>query len=302
MDGLIDERPKTWHFGLIARWWAECNTATPEELAYYQAAIETYGQPALDLACGAGRLLVPLAAQGLEVEGVDLSPDMLAHAAALARTKGLTPNLHTPALHEMNLPRRYRTIYCCDSFGIGGQRGQDELVMSRVYEHLVPGGAFVFNHYLPYDEVDKDRWADWLPGHRRTGPSPWPVSGDRRTFADGDEIELIGRGLEFDPLLQRYTREMRAVLRRDGEVIATEGNVLQENVYFAQELVLMLRAAGFVDIRIEGLYSGDTASADDSTIVYVARRPAEQGHTATERTVSIALGHDRGQRTDGETA
>lgn len=147
--------------------------------------------------------------------------------------------------------------------------------MSRVYEHLEPGGAFVFNHYLPYDEVDEDRWAEWLPEHRPKGPRDWPESGDRRPFADGDEIELLGRRLEFDPLLQRYTREMRAVLRRDGEVIAIEENVLQENVYFAQELILMLRAAGFLDIRVEGLYNGRPANADDSTVVFVARRPIE---------------------------
>ena len=271
----MDERPRTWHYGLVARWWAEFNTATPEELAYYRSAIETYGQPALDLACGAGRLLIPLAAEGLDVDGVDLSPDMLAQAATLARSRSLSLALRASALHEMDLPRRYKTIYCCDSFGLGGQRDHDALAMSRVFDHLEPGGAFVFNHYLPYDEVDKDRWAEWLPEHRPKGPRDWPESGDRRTFADGDEIELLGRRLEFDPLLQRYTREMRAVLRRDGEVIAIEENVLQENVYFAQELILMLRAAGFLDIRVEGLYNGRPASADDSTVVFVARRPIE---------------------------
>lgn len=270
----MDGQPRTWHYGLIARWWAEFNTASPEELAFYRSAVETYGQPALDLSCGAGRLLIPLAAEGLDVDGVDLSPDMLAQAGALARARGLDPALHAAALHQMDLPRRYRTIYCCDSFGLGGNRAHDELALVRVYEHLEPGGTFVFNHYLPYDEVDKDRWADWLPEHRRRSASPWPESGDRRTFADGDEIELLGRYVDFDPLLQRYTREMRAMLRRGGEVIATEENVLQENLYFAQELQLMLRAAGFVDIRLEGLYNGRPVTADDSTVVFLARRPS----------------------------
>ena len=271
----MDERPRTWHYGLVARWWAEFNTANPDELAYYRSAIETHGQPALDLACGAGRLLIPLAAEGLDVDGVDLSPDMLAQAATIALSRGLRPTLHASALHEIDLPRRYRTIYCCDSFGLGGQRDYDALAMARVFDHLEPGGAFVFNHYLPYDDVDKDRWADWLPEHRRRNPSPWPESGDRRTFADGDEIELLGRRLEFDPFLQRYTREMRAVLRRDGEVVAIEENVLQENVYFAQELVLMLRAAGFREVLVESLYRGTPAGPDDTKVVFVARRAGE---------------------------
>lgn len=277
----MDERPKTWHYGLIARWWAEFNTAAPEELAYYRSAIERYGQPALDLACGTGRLLIPLVSDGIDVDGVDLSPDMLAQAAAIARGKGLYPSLHESALHEMDLPRRYLTIYCCNSFGLGGNRDHDELAMKRVYEHLEPGGVFVFNHYLPYDEVDKDRWADWLPEHRPRAPNEWRDSGDRRTLNDGDELELIGRYLDFDPLLQRYTRAMRAVLRRDGAVIAIEENVLQENLYFAQEVVLMLRAAGFAEIRIEGLYNGTPAGADDSTVVFVARRAVELGVGAT---------------------
>ncbi len=68
---------------------------------------------------------------------------------------------------------------------------------------------------------------------------------------------------------------MRAVLRRDGEVIAVEENVLQENVYFAQELVLMLRAAGFREVSIVSLYRGTPAGPDDTKVVFVARRSSE---------------------------
>jgi SAM-dependent methyltransferase len=56
----------TWHHGLIARYWAEFNEPEPAELAWYRAAIERFGQAALDLACGTGRLLLPLVAAGLD--------------------------------------------------------------------------------------------------------------------------------------------------------------------------------------------------------------------------------------------
>src|SRR5438270_14021486 len=62
--GFMAGQPLTWHYGLVAQYWAEFNVAAPEELAYYRAAIERYGQPALDLACGTGRILVPLLKAG----------------------------------------------------------------------------------------------------------------------------------------------------------------------------------------------------------------------------------------------
>ncbi len=55
----MNEQPQTWHYGLIARWWAEFNAPDPTELAFYRGVIERDGQPALDLGCGAGRLLLP---------------------------------------------------------------------------------------------------------------------------------------------------------------------------------------------------------------------------------------------------
>ena len=53
------------------------------DLAYWQRQCARYGGPALELACGSGRLTIPLAEEGVDIEGLDLSPAML----ALAREK-----------------------------------------------------------------------------------------------------------------------------------------------------------------------------------------------------------------------
>ena len=47
----------TWHHGLIARWWANFNLDGPE-IAFFRTYVAS-GQPALDVECGSGRLLVP---------------------------------------------------------------------------------------------------------------------------------------------------------------------------------------------------------------------------------------------------
>jgi SAM-dependent methyltransferase len=239
----------------MARWWAE-STAQPEELAYYAGAVERFGQPALDLGAGAGRILLPLLGRGLDVDGVDISPDMLEQARRRGAELGVSPSLHVQAFHELDLPRRYRTIYSVDSFGIGGSRAQDREALRRVHDHLEPGGAFVFSIDTPWAGVDERDWARWLPGRRVEGAADWPAEGSRRPTTDGDELELMTRSVDFDPLLQRRTIEMKARRWREGRVVEEDQRILQENLYFPQELLLMLDVAGFRDALVEGRYNG----------------------------------------------
>jgi SAM-dependent methyltransferase len=261
----MSEQPRTWHYGLVAQWWAEFNVAEPAELAWYQAIIERDGEPALDLACGTGRLLLPLLRAGLDVDGCDLSPDMLALCAQRATRDGLTPRLYEQAMHALDLPRAYRTIYICDSFGLGGQRQQDAEALRRCHHHLAPGGTLVFSHDLPYE------WPYWSPEQRKLLPEPWPETGMRRQADSGDEYELRSRVVEFDPLEQRLTREIRATLRREGWVVAEDEHTLRGNLYFRNELLLLLAQAGFKDVTVYGGYTGEAPTADDTRLVFVAR-------------------------------
>ncbi|MFB2351895.1 class I SAM-dependent methyltransferase, partial [Priestia megaterium] len=75
-----------------------------------QRLIERSGEPALDLGCGTGRLLRHYLRAGIDVDGCDYSADMLAQCEARAQAEGLSPRLYRQALHELDLPRRYRTI------------------------------------------------------------------------------------------------------------------------------------------------------------------------------------------------
>lgn len=274
------EESGTWHYGLIARYWAEFNEPEPAELAYYQAAIERFGQPALDLGCGTGRLLLPLLAAGLDVDGADISADMLALCQQRADREGLTPRLVAQAMHDLDPPRQYRTIYICDSFGIGGQRDNDLETLRRIRRHLAPDGALVFSIQMPFDDKDEASWARWLPGHRGDIPSAWPDTGQRRRASNGDEFELVGRLAELDVLGQRHIVEMRARLVRDGAIVAEEFGRLGESLYFIPELRLMLDVAGFDDVSVEGRYNGLPATADDGTVVVIARVGQRTGGTA----------------------
>ncbi|HET7467036.1 MAG TPA: methyltransferase domain-containing protein [Candidatus Dormibacteraeota bacterium] len=248
----------TWHYGLIARWWAEFNVAEPHELAFFRTAIQRFGEPVLDLGCGTGRILLPLLAEGFDVDGADVSPDMIAEARRLAEARGLEPRLAVQPMQELAPDRSYRTIYACGAFGIGTTPDQDRETLRRVHAALESGGAFLItDHELP------------RPGRQ---PRDWPERGERRRLADGDEIELVGRLAAVEGAPQRLTREIRARLWRNGELRTEESGRLTETDYSVAELEQMLREAGFDDLRVTANYTDRDPTADDEMVSLVARK------------------------------
>jgi hypothetical protein len=198
---------------------------------------------------------------------------MLAHCRAAAAREGLSPALYPQAMHELELPRRYRTILVCGGFGLGATRSQDEEALRRFRVHLEPGGLLVLDREVPY--ANERVWRLWLDEGRRTLPRPWPPAGDRETGSDGSEYELTGRVVAFDPLEQRITREIRARMWRDGTLVADERHTLTETFYFRHELVLLLERAGFGEVDVRGGHDDRPPSPDDDFLVFVARRPKE---------------------------
>ena len=98
--------------GLMAQAWdvLRGDTSSWSDRFFYLEAIAKYGQPVLDVGCGTGRLLLDFLAQGIDVDGVDNSPDMLALCRQRAERMGLKPNLFEQYMEMLNLPRQYRAI------------------------------------------------------------------------------------------------------------------------------------------------------------------------------------------------
>ncbi len=264
------DAPGTWHYGVVAQWWSEFNTGGPE-IACFRAFIERYGEPALDVACGTGRLLLPYLRDGLDVDGCDISADMLAWCRSRAGQQALAPALYRLAMHELDLPRVYLTVYVCGGFGIGGDRDRDQEALRRFWDHLRPGGALVMDAHLPYK--DGRTWQYWLAGNRRALPEQPPPTRPRAA-ADGSELDLSARVVDLDPLAQVITREMRARRWRHGQLEADERHTLKETLYFRNELLMMLGQAGFDSIRIEGGYEHADPTPDSDVLVFIARKPA----------------------------
>lgn len=265
----MTDDPHTWHYGLMAERWADGIQETPE-LPFFEKAIGRYGQPVLDVACGTGRLLLPLLRAGVDIDGCDISGDMLHHCRRMATAEGYQPHLLEQPMHAFAMPRRYRTIYICGSFGLAGSREKDAATLRCCYEHLQEGGALLLNIQAEY--TSPESWSAWLPAQRGQLPEAWPQEGSKRVAADGSENVAFFRTVELDPLEQSYVREVRLEKWVEGVLVASEAYTLRGNMYFKNEVSFMLRAAGFREIRVTGDFSDEPATAAHEELVFVAVR------------------------------
>ncbi len=60
-----------------------------EDIPFYLNQVRKYGEPVLELACGTGRITIPLAEQGIQITGLDITDSMLAQAKKKAAGNGL---------------------------------------------------------------------------------------------------------------------------------------------------------------------------------------------------------------------
>ena len=117
-----------------------------------ERARETGRGAGLDLGCGTGRVTVHLAEALDWVVGLDLSPVMLARAAARSEERGARFHCLAADMRRFHLRRRFALIAAAnDPFAHLTGSGDRDRALARVAEHLEPeGGRFVLDaHWFP---------------------------------------------------------------------------------------------------------------------------------------------------------
>lgn len=135
----------------------------------------------LETACGTGRFLELLRDQ-FEVEGLDLSDDMLAEAAV--RLPGIA--LHSGDMCDFSLPRKYDVV-CCLFRSIAFVRTADRFTaaIGSMANHLTPGGILLIEPFF----TPKSFWDHTITMneyHSETLKIAWMYTSDRR-----DDLALL---------------------------------------------------------------------------------------------------------------
>lgn len=201
------------------------------------------GGPVLDVACGTGRVMLPMLREGLDVEGVDLFAPMLARLKEKAAAVGLEACVHQSAMADLQLDRRFALIMIPFNAFVHNLTTDDQLAtLTRCREHLQPGGLLAFDGFFPgsalVTAVDGKREFEGEVAHPESG---LPVRmWDTRTFDRVAQLMTSNCETEF--------------LDAAGNVTETRRSTTVLRWIYRNEMELLLRLAGFARWRISGSF------------------------------------------------
>ena len=173
--------------GLIASTWdmGRDTTLRWDDSTFFLDIVQRYGQPVLDVGCATGRIVLDYLAQGIDTDGVDNSPELLAICRDKAALLGLVPNLYEQWMEALDLPRTYRTILVpSSSFQLVTDAADARAAMHRFIAHLEPGGALImpFSHdWQAGEPTDSGELSfEKIRHRRRAGAQLGPLLGRTR--------------------------------------------------------------------------------------------------------------------------
>ncbi|GGG64520.1 class I SAM-dependent methyltransferase [Paenibacillus radicis (ex Gao et al. 2016)] len=228
------------------------------DIEYYSERLKHCKGRILEPMVGSGRVLIPLLEGGLQVDGIDYSPEMLASCRQRCEERGLKAELLQADLQQLSLPQRYEAIIIPGgSFLLIEKREESLNVLRRLYDHLQPGGRLLLDLFLPDSANDGSQF------------------GGNSTFhlPDGDIITMEGKLVEFDLFHQYKISYLKYEKWRNGVLLQTELQRLALRWYGVEEFKLVLENIGFTDVVISADFEyGKAPNSGNQKFVYEAVR------------------------------
>lgn len=203
--------------------------------------------PVLELAIGTGRLALPLAARGLRVDGIDISPAMVERLRGKPGGDGIEVQIGDFA--DVDVPDRYPLVFVAWNSFFNLLSQDDQLrCFENVAAHLTDGGRFVVEAFTP---TFLYRLAD-----------------DQQVSIEALEVDEARMGLlRHDPATQR--------LEQSHVSLSAEGvrmTPVVQRYAWPSELDLMARIAGLRLEQRSGSWAGDAFTSESAAHVSTYRR------------------------------
>ena len=235
------------------------------DLSLYLDLAAAQGGRVVELACGSGRVLVPLARAGHHVVGLDASPHMLARAREKLTAAGCGESgrvrLVLGDMRAFELGETFDlAVIAVKSFAYLVTRADQQRALAAAAAHLRPGGLLAVDLLHP-----SPAWLLEPPGSLRQ-----------------DLVEHVPeRGVTLartEAVVSTDLAEQVRVIRSAYEVVADDGSVTKRFVEwpyrytFRFEAEHLLERAGFEIEAVYGGYRREPFTSESRTLLLLARR------------------------------
>ncbi len=257
--------PEYEYKGLMAEAWdvLRGDTSNWADRHFYLEIIQKYGDPVLDVGCGTGRLLLDYLQQGIDIDGVDNSPEMLAICQHKADKLQLAPKLYEQYLEDLKLPRKYKVILIpSSSLQLIVNPESIEQVMGHLYKHLLPNGLLVASMMT--------LWREGEPLY-----SEWEKTAVRE--ADGVTFRRVARSW-FDPVNECERTEDLYQKIVDDKVIMEELHQRSPATrsYSHSQAQELFEKAGFHNIKLFSEFTFDAIKPEDRLFTIIGQKISAQ--------------------------
>ena len=241
-----------------AGYYAHAYRTRTEDVAYYEGLVAELAGPVLEYGVGDGRIALPLAKAGHKVTGIDLSAPMLDafrnRLASEPKDVQKRVTLVEGDMTQVALKKRFPLIICpFNAFLHLYDRAEVEAFLSRVREHLAPGGRFVFDVSVP---VPEDLARD--PGRAyRVPPFRHPTAGCVVKYEEYFAYDHVTQVLHVDLVFTKRDEEAQRWTTH-----------LAQRMYFPQELAALLHYNGFQVLALEGDFAGGPLTGASDMMIW----------------------------------
>lgn len=222
---------------------------------YYLARIAASPGPVLEIGMGTGRLFCEALKRGADIDGLDISPGMIARAQAKLPERE-RHRLHLADAVSAQLERRYALVLAPFRVLSHVEETKDQLrLLNNVHAHLLPGGRFVFDLYVPDPRI----LADGMVEH-----------------VDFDGEHAPGRRLRrlvsarSDVVSQRTFGRMRFLWNDDGEERQGDWDFVLR-FFFRYELEHLVARSRLTLESLHGDFQGGALAPDSKEFVVTCR-------------------------------
>ena len=238
-------------------------------VAFYSALAREAGGSVLEIACGTGRVTIPIAMLGFPTTGLDIVPGMLERAKR--KSAGLPVRWVEADARAFDLHEQFRFIFLTgNAFQAFVTNVEQEALLQRVRAHLHDEGLFAFETRNPLFPNTRTREGFFPLLETRTEKEDRPPFVD----VDGHEVrESITQVYDHVMQILHLTSQKRW---HDGKEERTKITRTALRYTFPQELAALLHHNGFRIERQYGDWNYEPLRATSPSIITICRKRADQ--------------------------